>query len=98
MPYSGCSALHGMNPFFFFFLNPFLPALPLFKHFSAICKTLNNSHKAIDKGILKLLSSLFLTKVIVDGDLKYSDIQNHDIVNRTIIYILDSKRFDCSLM
>ena len=66
-------------------------------HFNAIRITLNNSLKAIDKDILKLSDS-FLTKVILYGDSKYSDIQNHDVLNSTITYILDSKRFDCSLL
>ena len=57
---------------------------------------LNNSLKAIDKDILKHSGSS-LTKVIFYGDSKYSDIQNHDILNSTITYLLDSKRFDCSL-
>ena len=52
---------------------------------------LNNSLKAIDKDIPKLFDSS-LTKVILFGDFKYSDIQNH-ILNSTINYILDSKRF-----
>ena len=59
-------------------------------HFNAICITLNNNLKAIDKDILKLSDSS-LTKVILYGDSKYSDIQNHDILNSTITYILDSK-------
>ena len=59
-------------------------------HFNTICITLNNSLKAIDKDILKLSDSS-LTKVILYGDSKYSDIQNHDILNSTITYILDSK-------
>ena len=66
------------------------------QHFNAICITLNNSLKAIDKDILKLSDSS-ITKVILDGDSKYSDIQNHDILGSTITYILDSKRFNCSL-
>ena len=66
-------------------------------HFSAICIILNNSLKALDKHILKLSDS-FLTKVILNGDSKYRDIQNHDIVNSTISYILDSKCFGCSLI
>ena len=53
---------------------------------------LNNSLKAIDKDIPKLFDSS-LTKVILFGDFKYSDIQNHDILNSTINYILDSKHF-----
>ena len=65
-------------------------------HFNAIRITLNNSLKAIDKDILKLSHSS-LTKVILYGDSKYSDIQNH-VLNSTITYILDSKRFDCSLL
>ena len=52
---------------------------------------LNNSLKAIDKDIPKLFDSS-LTKVILFGDFKYSDIQNH-ILNSTINYISDSKRF-----
>ena len=66
-------------------------------HFNAIRITLNNSLKAIDKDILKLSDSS-LTKVILYGDSKYSDIQNHDVLNSTITYILDSKRFGCSLL
>ena len=66
-------------------------------HFNAIGTTLNNSLKAIDKDIVKFSGS-FLTKVILYGNFKYSDIQNNDIVNSIITYILDSKRFDCSLM
>ena len=65
-------------------------------HFNAIRITLNNSLKAIDKDILKLSDSS-LTKVILFGDSKYSDIQNRDISNSTITYVLDSKHFDCSL-
>ena len=65
-------------------------------HFNAIRITLNNSLKAIDKDIPKLSDSS-LTKVILFGDSKYSDIQNHDISNSTITYVLDSKHFDCSL-
>ena len=67
------------------------------RDFNAIRITINNSLKAIDKDILKLSYS-FLTKVILYGDSKYSDIQNHDTVNLTINYILDSKHFDCSLI
>ena len=71
-------------------------------HFFLLCHnaihiTLNNSLKAIDKDILKLSDS-FLTKVVLYGDSKYSDSQNHDIVNSTITYILDSKCFDCLLI
>ena len=66
-------------------------------HFNAIHITLNNSLKAIDKDILKLSDS-FLTKIILYGDSKCSDIQNHDVLNSTITYILDSKRFDCLLL
>ena len=66
-------------------------------HFNAIRITLNNSLKAIDKDILKLSDSS-LTKVILYGDSKYSDIQNHDVLISTITYILDSKCFDCSLL
>ena len=65
-------------------------------HFSTTRITLNNSLKAIDKDILKLSDSS-LTKVILYGDSKYSDIQNHDILNSTITYILDLEQFDCSL-
>ena len=61
-------------------------------NFDVICLTFNNSLKAIDKGILTL-SDNFLTKVILYGDSKYIDIQNHDIINSTITYILDSKHF-----
>ena len=32
------------------------------------------------------------------GDSKYSDFQNLDILNLTITFIIDSKRFDCSLL
>ena len=64
-------------------------------HFNAICITLNNSLKAIDKDIPKLSDSS-LTKAILYGHSKYSDIQNHDILNSTIIS--DSKRFECSLL
>ena len=60
-------------------------------HFSAIRITFNNSLKAIDKDILKLSDSS-LTKVILYGDSKYNDIQNHNVLNSTITYILDSKR------
>ena len=49
-------------------------------YFNAIRITLNNSLKAIDKDILKLSDSS-LTKVILYGDSKYTDIQNHDILN-----------------
>ena len=66
-------------------------------HFNALCITLNNSLKAIDKYMQKLSDSS-LTEVIPYGDSKYSDIQNHDILNSTITYILDSKPFDCSLL
>ena len=66
-------------------------------HFNAICITLNNDLKAIDKDILKLSDS-FLTKLMLYGDSKYSHTQNHQIVNSTIIYILGSERFDCSLI
>ena len=66
-------------------------------HFNALCITLNNSLKAIDKYMQKL-SDRSLTEVIPYGDSKYSDIQNHDILNSTITYILDSKHFDCSLL
>ena len=66
-------------------------------HFNAIHITLNNSLKATDKDLLKLSDS-FLTMAIPHRDSKYSDIQNKDIVNSTITYILDSKRFDCSLI
>ena len=64
-------------------------------HFNAIRTTLNNSLKVIDEGILKLSDSS-LTKVIIYGDSKYSDIENNDILNSSITYILDSKSFDCS--
>ena len=66
-------------------------------HFSAICITLNNSLKGIDKDIPKLSDSS-LTKVIPFGDSKYSHIQNHDILNSTITYIIDSKCFDWSFL
>ena len=66
-------------------------------HFNAICITLNNNLKAIDKDMLKLSDS-FLTKLMLYGDSKYSHTQNHEIVNSTIIYILGSERFDCSLI
>ena len=68
-----------------------------YHNFNTICITLNNSLKAIDKDILKLSDSS-LTKVILYGDSKCSDIQNHDILNSTITHILDSKHFDCSLL
>ena len=47
---------------------------------------------------MQKLSDSSLTEVIPYGDSKYSDIQNHDILNSTITYILDSKPFDCSLL
>ena len=58
-----------------------------FHHFNAICIALNNSPKDIDKDISKLSDSS-LTKVILFGDCKYSDIENHDILNSTISFIL----------
>ena len=66
-------------------------------YFSAIRVTHNNSLKAIDKDIPKLSDSSII-KVILYGDSKYSDIQNHDILSSTITYILDSKRFNSSLL
>ena len=67
-------------------------------HFKSICIiTLNNSLKATDKDIPKLSDSS-LTKVILYSDSKYNDIQNHDILNSIITYILDSKRFESSLL
>ena len=66
-------------------------------HFNAICIARNNSLKGIDDDILKLSDSS-LTKVILVGDFKYSDFQNHDILNSTITFNIDSKRFDCSLL
>ena len=51
-------------------------------HFNAVHITLNNSLKVIDKDISKLSDSS-LTNVILFGDSKYSDIQNHDILNST---------------
>ena len=66
-------------------------------HFNAIRIALNNSLKVIGNDILKLSNSS-LTKVILFGDSKYSDFQNHDILNSTITFIIDSKRFDCSLL
>ena len=57
-------------------------------HFNAVHITLNNSLKAIDKGIPKLSDSS-LIKAILYGDSKYSDIENHDILNSAITYILD---------
>ena len=66
-------------------------------HFNAIRITLNSSLKGIDKDIPKLSDSS-LTKVILFGDSKYSDIQNHEILNSTIIFIIDSKCFDCSIL
>ena len=66
-------------------------------HFNAIHITLNNSLKSIDKDILKLSDSS-LTKVILFDDSKYSDIQNHDILNLTVTYIIDSRCFGCSLL
>ena len=59
--------------------------------------SLNNSLKAIDKDIPKLYDSS-ITKVVLYGDSKYSDIQNHDILSSTITYMLDSKHFNCSLL
>ena len=53
-------------------------------HFNAIHVTLNNSLKGIDKDI-RNLSYISLTKVILFGDSKYSDAQNHVILNSTII-------------
>ena len=44
------------------------------------------------------LSDSFLTKLMLYGDSKYSHTQNHEIVNSTIIYILGSERFDCSVV
>ena len=52
-------------------------------HFNAICITLTNNLKGIDRDIPKLSDSS-LTKVILFGDSKYSDIQNHDILNSTV--------------
>ena len=66
-------------------------------HFNAIRITLNNSLTDIDKYISKLSDSS-LTKVILFGDSKYSDIQNHEILNSTVTYIIDTKRFDCLLL
>ena len=66
-------------------------------HFNAIRITLNNSLKGIDKDIPKLSDSS-LTKVILFGDSKYTDFQNHDILNSTITFTIDSKCFDCSLL
>ena len=48
-------------------------------YFNAIRITLNNSLKAVDKDIPKL-SDKSITKVILYGDCKYSNIQNHDIL------------------
>ena len=62
-------------------------------HFNPIRINLNNSLKKIDKDIPKLSDSC-LTKVIIFGDSKYSDFQNHDILNSTITFIIDSKHFD----
>ena len=64
-------------------------------HFNAICITLNNSLKGIDKGIPKLSDSS-LTKVILFGDSKYSDFQKHDILNSAITFIILSAHF-CSV-
>ena len=66
-------------------------------YFNEIHITLNNSLKAINKDIPKLSDSSF-TNVILYGDSKYSDMQNHYILNLTITYILDSKHFGCSLL
>ena len=66
-------------------------------HFNAIRITLNNNLKGIDKDIPKLSDSS-LTKVILFGDSKYIDIQKHEMLNSTITYIIDSERFDCSLL
>ena len=66
-------------------------------HSNAIQITLNNSVKGINKDIPKL-SDNSLTKVIFFGDSKYSDFQNHDILNSAITFVIDSKRFDCSLL
>ena len=68
-----------------------------YHHFNRIRVTLNNSLKGIDKDILKLSDSS-LRKVILFDDSKYSDIQNHDILNSTITYIIDSKHLDSSLL
>ena len=51
-------------------------------HFNAIHITLNNSLKGIDKDITKLSDSFFI-KVILFGDSKYSNFQNHDILKET---------------
>ena len=51
-------------------------------HFNIVRITLNNSLKGIDKDIPKLSDS-FLIKVILFGDSKYSDFQNHDILKET---------------
>ena len=58
-------------------------------HFNAIRITLNNSLKGIDKDIPKLSDSS-LTKVILFGDFKYSDIQKHEILNSSITYIINA--------
>ena len=71
--------------------NSFVPTLLPFP-----CNSYN-SLKGIDKDIPKLSDSS-LTKVIVFGDSKYSDFQNHHILNSAISFIIDSKRFDCSLL
>ena len=66
-------------------------------HLNAIRITVTNSLKAIDKHIPKLCDSS-LTKVILFGGSKYSDIQSHVILNSRITYIINSKCFDCSLL
>ena len=57
-------------------------------HFNTVRITLNNSLKGIDKDIPKLSDSS-LTNVTLFGDSKYSEFQNHDILNSTITFIID---------
>ena len=71
--------------------NTFLPTMPTFQ-----CNLITLNKKAKDKDFQSSRISS-LTKVILNGDSKYSDIQNH-ILNSTITNILDSKCLDCSLL
>ena len=66
-------------------------------HFSVLRLALFDKIRLIDNQILNQ-SDEFITRVILFGDKKYNSITNSDIINSSIEYIIDSKRFDWPFM
>ena len=69
-------------------------------HFSNIRSTLLNSINEVLGSITKIsdLSDCALVKILLFGDQNYTQVENACIINATIRYLLDSERFNGSLL